>query len=358
MVGVLTHPGVSVVMPVRDAEPYICASIDSILGQTYADLELIVVDDLSRDSSAEIVRGYEQRDARVSAISLRTHLGHAGAVNAGLAAATGEVVALQDADDVAAPSRLARQLACLRANPRTCLVGSDARITDAGGRVVSGTRFPTTPVAVRWRLLFANAAINLMWRRKEIGRSVGGYDTAVRYAADYDFVARVASCHDVRNVPETLLDYRRHPAAMGRRKREAEAHFAESISRRELRRLDGDLSHDSAVRLRLLSTGAGSKVRSSDLPMAMVELSSLHSRFCERWQRSSWTSSDVRQVEAMLRDAESAAFVCAAKHSAALAWRCLAMAITADVQNGVRLPVAVIERLAERFARILAVAQQ
>lgn len=348
MVGVVNRPTVSVVMPVRDAEPYLGASIGSILRQTHADLELIIVDDASRDSCLDIARVWAARDRRIHVEALPSHLGHAGALDAGLAVATGDFIALQDADDVSVPDRMARQLACLRAHPCTSLVGSDAFVTDAQGRVISRTRFPITPVAVRWRLLFANAAINLMWRRQQVADAVGGYDPAFTYAADYDFVARVSSQYDVRNVPAQLLYYRRHATAIGQRSREAETEFAEAISRRELSRLDGGLGSAAAVRLRCLSIGAASSVQPRALPTSVAELGSAYAEFCERWQRRKWTAADRNLVRGMLLDAECAAILAAMRASPSLAWATFMAAVRVDRDSSLRLPFAVAARLAAK----------
>src|SRR5262249_11974036 len=91
-------PTVSVVMPVYNTEAYLTDSIDSIVGQTFPDWELICVDDGSSDGSLEILRCYERADSRVRVIT-RSHSGNYRARNAGMALARGRYIAAMDSDD-------------------------------------------------------------------------------------------------------------------------------------------------------------------------------------------------------------------------------------------------------------------
>src|SRR5690242_15902954 len=97
-------PTVSVVMPVYNTQAYLTHSIDSILGQTFQDWELICVNDGSSDGSLEILRRYEGADPRVRVIT-RSHSGNNRARNVGMALARGRYIAAMDSDDVALPER-------------------------------------------------------------------------------------------------------------------------------------------------------------------------------------------------------------------------------------------------------------
>jgi teichuronic acid biosynthesis glycosyltransferase TuaG len=107
-------PSVSVVMPAYNAQHYIAATIESVLTQTFSDFELLVVDDCSKDSTAEIVAGYASRDERVRLIRLPKNCGApAGPRNFGVRAAAGKWIAFLDADDIWHPRKLATQLQVL-----------------------------------------------------------------------------------------------------------------------------------------------------------------------------------------------------------------------------------------------------
>src|SRR2546425_11594525 len=104
----MSAPRVTVLMSVCNAAPFIAEATESILGQSFGDFELLVIDDGSTDGSADIVAGYA--DPRVRIIRNGRNVGLTRSLNHGLAAARGELIARQDADDVARRERLARQV--------------------------------------------------------------------------------------------------------------------------------------------------------------------------------------------------------------------------------------------------------
>jgi glycosyltransferase involved in cell wall biosynthesis len=119
------HPGVSVIVAFLDAEPFLAEAIESVLAQTYPDWELVLVDDGSTDGSTAIARGYATRFSdRIR------YLQHAGGANrgmsasrnAGIAAATGELLAFIDADDVWERQKLEEQVAILELHPNAAMV--------------------------------------------------------------------------------------------------------------------------------------------------------------------------------------------------------------------------------------------
>jgi hypothetical protein len=207
-------PRVSVIMAVHNAEPYVGAAIDSVLSQKFRDLELIVVDDGSTDRSAEIVR--QHVDPRIRIISNGRNLGLAPSLNAGLAEARGEFVARLDADDVARPQRLTRQIAFMEANPQVALLGSWYNEMAADGSPGICRRLPTRHWDLRWHLClycpFVHSA--MLWRRALVVERIGQYDERFVYSEDLDFWRRIAAQLEVANVPESLLYLRTHPHSM------------------------------------------------------------------------------------------------------------------------------------------------
>ena len=120
-------PIVSVVMPVYNTEAYLTDSVDSILGQTFLDWELICVDDGSSDGSLDILRRYERADPRVRVIT-RPNTGVARARNDGMRVAAGRYIAAMDSDDVALPERLRRQVDYMESHPECVGLGAAVRI--------------------------------------------------------------------------------------------------------------------------------------------------------------------------------------------------------------------------------------
>src|SRR4051794_35917348 len=127
-------PQVSVIIPVRNARPYVEAAVQSVFAQAGVDLEVVVVDDGSTDGSADLVRDLSDRRIRMVP---GPRQGISAAMNAGLEAARGESVCRCDADDLYPPGRLVRQVAWLAEHPEFAAVcGSFSTIT-ATGRPVS-----------------------------------------------------------------------------------------------------------------------------------------------------------------------------------------------------------------------------
>src|SRR3712207_1346423 len=102
-------PTISVLMSVYNGERYLAAAMDSILGQTFTDFELIVIDDGSKDSSPAILKGYAKRDTRVK-LTLRENKGLTVTLNEAFGKSSGKYLARMDCDDVALPQRFAKQV--------------------------------------------------------------------------------------------------------------------------------------------------------------------------------------------------------------------------------------------------------
>jgi len=118
----LRSPQVSVVLPVRNGASSLKAAVESVLRQSLASIEVILVDDGSDDGSLEIANAFAARDTGVTVLALARQ-GMASALNAGVTASSGRYIAGMDADDIASPDRLRKQVDFLEAHPECVLVG-------------------------------------------------------------------------------------------------------------------------------------------------------------------------------------------------------------------------------------------
>jgi glycosyltransferase involved in cell wall biosynthesis len=209
-------PLVSVVLPVYDSAAWLDESIASVLGQTLRDLELILIDDGSRDASPRIMADRALCDRRVRIERHETNLGLITALNHGLEAARGRYVARMDADDVCLPARLERQVEFLETHPGIFLVGSEIVLMDERGREIDRLRREPSPE----RLAL------LLPQRNEISHStiVFRRDPTLRYrekmmlVEDYDLYLRLLSRGErLANLPLPLLRYRRHAQSVSLR---------------------------------------------------------------------------------------------------------------------------------------------
>ena len=208
--GELRAPKVSVVLPVFNGERFLKRAIDSILGQTFRDLELVIIDDGSRDDTASILD--EFIDSRLVRITHHENLGLARSLNVGLAAAAGEYVARQDADDVSEPERLERQAAYLDAHPDIAAVGAAAALIDEDDFPIGRLEGERSPTLLSWRLCGGGGMLDAaVMMRRDVVRELGGYAEDRGYAAAYDLWTRVVmSGRRLATLPAGLIRHRRH----------------------------------------------------------------------------------------------------------------------------------------------------
>ena len=194
-------PRVSVLIGAYNNAGTLPRAIQSILAQTVADLELIVVDDGSTDETADVVGAVS--DDRVRYLPLE-HMGISRSLNEGLRAARAPVVAIQDADDHSAPARLERELALLDSRPDVAVVGTRMLEEDGEGRQLAPrTSFAAGDVAdvlMRFNPIPNSCAA----MRREAILALGGYDPRWLYAMDYDLWLRVAEHHRIVAIDEPL----------------------------------------------------------------------------------------------------------------------------------------------------------
>jgi glycosyltransferase involved in cell wall biosynthesis len=205
-------PTVSVVLPVYNGEPYLAEALESILGQTFDDFELIVVcDPSSIDNSRGLLDDLARRDSRVHV--LEGPIGNlVAALNLGLSRARGKFIARMDADDVSLSNRFARQVEYLREHPDIAVVGSTITMIDAAGAVIREIDYPLTPAEIDRFLIEVGCALAhpISMARHEAMLSVGGYRDLFQHAEDYDLWLRVAERYSLANLPDLLLRYRHH----------------------------------------------------------------------------------------------------------------------------------------------------
>jgi glycosyltransferase involved in cell wall biosynthesis len=200
----LPFPAITVLIGAFENEATVARAVESILGQTVGDLELIVIDDGSRDGSAAAAEAAIGDDPRGRVMRMERNLGIAQSLNAGLETAAAPVVAIQDADDYSAPDRLERELAVLEAEPDVAVVGSRMREVDAEGRELrprtSFAAGDVGPVLMRFNPIPNGSAAF----RREVALASGGYDPRYRYATEYDLWLRIAERHRLFTLDEEL----------------------------------------------------------------------------------------------------------------------------------------------------------
>lgn len=202
---------ISVVMSTyREPEKYIRPAVESILSQTLADFEfLIVLDAPDNTAMQELLAEYAARDSRIRLLKNEKNIGLVGSLNRALGEATGEFVARMDADDIAEPDRLEKELAYLRENDLDFVAAVTRRI-DEDGNPIAGSAAPQySPAAVMASLRVSPCLPHPTWLlKREVYEALGGYRGMER-CEDYDFALRALKRgYRIGVCPAVLLNYR------------------------------------------------------------------------------------------------------------------------------------------------------
>jgi glycosyltransferase involved in cell wall biosynthesis len=196
------QPKVTIIIPSYNAEKGIQTALDSVLGQTWRNLEVIVADDCSTDGTKDIVTHYMAKDKRVQLISTATNSGAYTARNEALKMATGEFVTINDADDWSHPGKIAEQV--------NHLLGHDHVIANTTEQARATEDMIFYRRGKPGVYLFANMS-SLMFRRKPVLQKLGYWDS-VRFGADGEFKKRLKICFG----DEAVVDLKTGPYSFQR----------------------------------------------------------------------------------------------------------------------------------------------
>lgn len=208
------EPLVSVCIPAYNNAAYIKETIDSILNQTYRNLELIICDDTSKDNTVEVVESIQ--DDRIKLYKNEKNLGMSGNWNHCLKLCTGEYIKLICADDMLAPECLEKEVKALMENPKAVLAESDTQLFDLDGRPKGFYKRYKTSGMTNGRKIaregffiknYFGAPLANTFRRS-ILEQAGGFDTWYTYILDYDFWVQLACIGDVYIIHEPLNYFR------------------------------------------------------------------------------------------------------------------------------------------------------
>ncbi len=221
-----SSPLVSVLMAVYNSERYVTQAVESILRQTCQDFELIIIDDGSTDRTLKILKTYAASDSRIHLFN-QENCGIVKTRNQLLKHATGEFIAVMDADDIATPTRLEHQVEFLRQHPNVVCVGGAQDWVDEAGRFLRHQTEVEADAEIQQQMLGGCTTINhptAMFRRAAVVE-VGGYDESFDQAEDLDLFLRLGEIGTLANLPETLVQYRQHTQSISGRKQLEQVEF-------------------------------------------------------------------------------------------------------------------------------------
>jgi glycosyltransferase involved in cell wall biosynthesis len=207
-------PDVSVIIPAYNAARYLSQAIDSVLAQTYQDLEILVIDDGSTDDTPAVMAPY---GAPVRYVR-QANGGVSAARNHGIQLGRGRYVAFLDADDTWQAQKLAVQLLALGQQTRAAVCYSAFTVVDEHLQPLTIRRSHRRASALEDLLLRGNVvgSICTVIAERSLFAQVGGFDPQLSQCADWDMWVRLAAQTEFLYVDEPLVTYRQHPTNMSR----------------------------------------------------------------------------------------------------------------------------------------------
>jgi glycosyltransferase involved in cell wall biosynthesis len=208
-------PQVSAILPVFNAERYIGDAVQSILDQTFRDFELIIINDGSTDGSLAVLEKLAAKDSRIRLVS-RPNTGYVKALNEAVGLSTGEFIARMDADDFCLPGRFEQQVSYLNKHPDCSLLGTNVNQMDQDGSIIGPMRDvgfghdSITHSLLRrgWPIVHPSVMM-----RAAASRKIGGYVLAYCPNEDHDLFLKMGEVGRLENLPQVLLNYRKHTAS-------------------------------------------------------------------------------------------------------------------------------------------------
>lgn len=206
-------PLVSVIMPVYNGESFVGEAIESLLAQTYKPLELIIVDDASRDSTPEVLKFYKIKFPRkIEVITLAQNRGDSVAANIAFKKARGEFISRMDADDIAHSQKIELQVKYMKTHPEVIVLGTQADVINAENEIVGQKSFPLTHKKIYERFAVVNPMLHpsCMFRRALLPVRDDLYEDKYRPNDDYLTFFGFLNYGKFANLPQKLLYYRIH----------------------------------------------------------------------------------------------------------------------------------------------------
>jgi len=203
----LKKPLVSIVIPAFNAGEYLREAIDSVLNQSYPNIELIVLDDGSTDDTSKILNSYPEKDFYRES---HPNMGQAATLNKGWAMARGEILGYLSADDALFPGAVATALFCFRDQPEIVMTYSDYEYMDENSSPIKTISLPDFSYS---EMIYKNVCVpgpGAFWRRSAYERVGGGWNTKLRQTPDYEFWLRLGLQGKFYHINEVLARFRVH----------------------------------------------------------------------------------------------------------------------------------------------------
>ncbi len=216
----LTNPTplVSIMMTTFNRADLIGEAIKSVLGQTYQNWELLILDDGSIDDTATVVSDFVAHDSRIKYFPAPQNLGITKNRNRGLELSIGKYIAVLDSDDFwCDATKLEKQVSYLEAHADTILIGTQTKVVDESSNTIDQFSYATNDTGIRKKLFLRNQFTH----SSIIFRMQPGlkYDENISIWEDYELILRLGAQGKLANLPEVMTAYRKHATNISRNKK-------------------------------------------------------------------------------------------------------------------------------------------
>ena len=271
---VINRPLISVVMSIYN-EPleWLQLSIDSILEQTYDEFEFIIVcDNPDYKDGINLLKGYSGKDSRIKIVYNSNNLGLTKSLNKAISLALGDYIVRMDADDIAFPNRLRKQIDFMTQHPLCVASGGFAKIIDEKGKVLGDWRIGCTWMELKSGALFTSPILHptAIFRRIINGAAIR-YDETKRYAQDYALWATLIDKHELLNTGEQLIFYRQTSKQVSNSHHEEQTESAVSTQELLFEKLKLYETHEIKRAISIITKKQLVKVEVKDLSIQLID---------------------------------------------------------------------------------------
>lgn len=267
-------PKISVLMSVYN-EPvdWMRQAIESILNQTYKDFEFIIVNDNpEREENQLVLNEYRDKDSRIIILCNEHNIGLTKSLNRGLAVANGEYVARMDADDIALPERLEKQLVFMEANPDVLVSGAQAIIIDELGYLGHKWKMLKKWEYLKNIILFQSPVLHPLafFKRKLNGKPLI-YDENMIYAQDYALWSSLIKNNKIANIDDVLLYYRISGSQISSKKYNQQSDCAVKVQEKIFSDLNYQTTPDIRKVINVITKKRYIKIETTDVVQSLIE---------------------------------------------------------------------------------------
>ncbi len=203
------EPLVSILVATYNSSEYISDCLNSLLDQTYNNIEIVVCDDASTDNTVDIVNELKKIESRIQLFVNEKNLGITLNMNNGIHNCNGKYIAILDGDDWSYPERIAKQVKVMEDDPEIVLCSSFMQICDENLNPVTTRKYPLSDNDIRKAMVRYNPISHpgSMWRAETL-KKTSLYNNHFPIARDYDLIVRISEFGKYQNIPEVLIKYR------------------------------------------------------------------------------------------------------------------------------------------------------